>query len=140
MCPRNELLFKPEQKLIERDMSRNWIRKLVGGLSLTSALFVFQACYGTPQDYGLDLLIEGQVKSKTSGLPIKGIKVSVADNMQFEITDEEGGFLIFTQKRRDLTIKFQDVDASENGLYADKDTILNEGSERVYLNILMEAK
>lgn len=30
------------------------IRKLMKGLSLTSALFIFQACYGTPQtgDWG----------------------------------------------------------------------------------------
>ena len=32
------------------------IRKLLKGLSLTSALFVFQACYGTPQtgNIGID--------------------------------------------------------------------------------------
>ncbi len=26
-----------------------WIRRILKGLSLTAALFVFQACYGTPQ-------------------------------------------------------------------------------------------
>lgn len=26
-----------------------WIHNLLKGLSLTSALFIFQACYGTPQ-------------------------------------------------------------------------------------------
>ena len=51
-------------------MKTNWIKKLIGGLSLTSTMFIFQACYGTPQDFGMDVLIEGQVKSKTSGLPI----------------------------------------------------------------------
>ena len=35
-------------------------------------MFIFQAWYGTPQDFGLDLLVEGQVKSNTSELPIKG--------------------------------------------------------------------
>jgi hypothetical protein len=55
-------------------MKRDWKRKIIGGLCLTSIAFVFQACYGTPQDFGEDLLIEGQVKSKTTGLPIKGIK------------------------------------------------------------------
>lgn len=121
-------------------MKRNWIRKIVGGLSLTSAMFIFQACYGTPQDFGLDLLVEGQVKSKTSGLPIKGIKVSVADNMQYEITNEEGQFSFYTEMLEGLTLQFQDVDSIQNGLYTDKDTVLTEISEKVYLDIIMEEK
>ena len=28
-----------------------WFRNILKGLSLTGALFVFQACYGTPQPY-----------------------------------------------------------------------------------------
>ena len=40
-------------------MKRDWKRKIIGGLFLTSVAFVFQACYGTPQDFGNDLLIEG---------------------------------------------------------------------------------
>ena len=75
-------------------MKRNWIRKLIGGLSFTTALFVFQACYGTPQDFGADVFIEGLVKSKKTGEPIKGIKVSVADNPQYQYTDEDGEFFI----------------------------------------------
>ncbi len=121
-------------------MKRNVIRRIVGGISLTSALFVFQACYGTPQDFGLDLLIEGQVKSKTSGEPIKGIKVSVADRMQYQVTDEEGRFSFYTETMEELTLQFQDIDASQNGLYADKDTVLSNLSERVYLNIALENK
>lgn len=31
--------------------NRNWVRILLGGFSMTSALFVFQACYGSPQDF-----------------------------------------------------------------------------------------
>lgn len=121
-------------------MKRNWIRKIVGGLSLTSAMFVFQACYGTPQDFGLDLLVEGQVKSKTSGLPIKGIKVSVADNIQNEITDEEGKFSFYTEMLEGITLQFQDIDTIQNGLYTNKDTVLTELSQKVYLDIMLEEK
>lgn len=121
-------------------MKRNWIRKIVGGLSLTSAMFIFQACYGTPQDFGHDLLVEGQVKSKTSGLPIKGIKVSVADNMQYEITNKEGKFSFYTEMLEGLTLQIQDIDSSQNGQYADKDTVLTELSEKVYLDIVLEEK
>jgi hypothetical protein len=121
-------------------MKKNLIRKIIGGLSFTSALFVFQACYGTPQDFGLDLLIEGQVKSKVSGIPIKGIKVSVADNMQYEITDENGNFSFYTEMLEDLTLQFQDIDSIQNGLYINKDTVLTDISEKVYLDIMLEEK
>jgi hypothetical protein len=121
-------------------MKRNVIRKIIRGLSLTSAMFVFQACYGTPQDFGFDLLIEGQVKSKNSGLPIKGIKVSVADNMQYEMTDEEGKFSFYTGIIEGLTLQFQDIDSIQNGLYIDKDTVLTDFDENNYLDIALEEK
>ena len=28
---------------------KKWVRKILKGISLTAALFVFQACYGSPQ-------------------------------------------------------------------------------------------
>lgn len=122
------------------NMKRNVIRKIIGGLSLTSAMFVFQACYGTPQDFGLDLLIEGQVKSKASGLPIKGVKVSVAENMQYELTDEEGKFSFYTEMLEGLTLQFQDIDSTQNGLYTDRDTVLTDLSKNIYLEIALEEK
>jgi hypothetical protein len=121
-------------------MKRNWIRKILGGLSLTSALFVFQACYGTPQDFGLDLLVEGQVKSKTSGLPIEGIQVTISETSQHEITDENGTFSLYTEKLENLTIKFEDIDSTQNGFFIETDTILKNNSGRVYLDIILEDK
>ena len=121
-------------------MKQNWIRIIVGGLSLTSAMFVFQACYGTPQDFGLDLLIEGQVKAKSSGLPIKGIKVSVSNNMQYTITDDEGKFSFYTEMLEGLTLKFHDIDSTQNGLFRDKDTVLTGLREKISLNIILEEK
>jgi hypothetical protein len=121
-------------------MKKKWFRNFIRGLSLTSALFVFQACYGTLQDYALDLFIEGQVKSKTSGLPIEGIKVSVTSTSQFELTDEEGKFALYVHTLDGLTVRFQDIDAELNGLFANKDTTLTEVTDRVYLDILMEER
>ena len=121
-------------------MKGNIIRKIIGGLSLTSAMFVFQACYGTPQDFGLDLLIEGQIKSKASGLPIKGIKVSVADNMQYETTDEEGKFSFYTEMLEGLTLQFQDIDSTQNGVFTARDTVITDLSEKIYLDIALEEK
>jgi putative lipoprotein (rSAM/lipoprotein system) len=121
----------------KNNMKRNWIRTIIGGLSFTTALFVFQACYGTPQGLRNDLLLEGQVKSKSSGLPIKGIKVSVPDFMQSQLTDENGSFSIYTGAKENLKVQFEDIDVTQNGSYAQKDTILNPVSQKVFLNITL---
>jgi hypothetical protein len=121
-------------------MKRNWRRRLLGGLSLTSALFVFQACYGTPQDFGLDIFIEGQVKSKTASKPIKGIKVSIADKMQYELTDDEGKFSFYTETADSYKIKFEDIDAIQNGIFVSRDTLLTNINEKVYLDIVLAEK
>jgi hypothetical protein len=121
-------------------MKRNWTRKLIGGLSFTSAMFVFQACYGTPQDFGLDILIEGQVISKETGSPIKGIKVSVEENMQYDLTNDEGKFSFYTESGNSLKIKFEDVDFDQYGTFVNKDTIPTITDNRVYLNIVLESK
>ena len=130
-----------------RIMKRDWKRKIIGGLCLTSIAFVFQACYGTPQDFGNDLLIEGQVKSKTSGLPIKGIKVSVADKVQYANTDENGKFSFYIEKLQNTKIKFTDVDSTQNLVFSNKDTliiikdsVLMTKQPKVYLNIELENK
>lgn len=121
-------------------MKRNWIRTIIGGLSFTSAMFIFQACYGTPQDFGYDVLVEGQVKSKTSGLPIKGIKVSVEDILQYEITDENGKFSFYMEMLDRISFQFQDIDSTQNRQFVDKDTVLTEITENVYLDIMLEEK
>jgi putative lipoprotein (rSAM/lipoprotein system) len=118
-------------------MKRNWIRTIIGGLSFTSALFIFQACYGTPQDLKNDFLLEGQVKSKTSGLPIKGIKVSIPDFMQSQLTDENGSFSFYTGTKQNLKVQFEDVDVAQNGSYALKDTMINPVFPKVFLNITL---
>ena len=121
-------------------MRRNWRRKLLGGLSLTSALFIFQACYGTPHDFGLDIFIEGQVKSLKTNIPVKGIKVSVADKMQSEYTDEEGKFSLYTEIADSYKIKFEDIDSNLNGVFVGRDTLLTNIDKTVYLDIVLEEK
>jgi hypothetical protein len=128
-------------------MKIDWKRKIIGGLCLTSIAFVFQACYGTPQDFGNDLLIEGQVKSKTSGLPIKGIKVSVAESVQYANTDENGKFSFYIGKLQNANIKFTDIDSTQNSWFSNKDTlitikdsVLMSKQPKVYLNIELENK
>ena len=128
-------------------MKRDWKRKIIGGLCLTSIAFMFQACYGTPQDIGQDLLIEGQVTSKTSGLPIKGIKVSVEERVQYANTDENGKFSLYMDKLQHAKIKFTDVDSTRNIWISNKDTlitisdsVLRSKQPKVYFNIKLENK
>ncbi len=56
---------------------RKWIHRILKGASLTTALFVFQACYGTPVPAPQDQLsfeeetelVEGQVVEDAEMLP-----------------------------------------------------------------------
>jgi len=121
-------------------MKRNWLRGIIGGLSFTSALFIFQACYGTLQDFQHDIEVRGKVTSKASGMPIQGVKVSMASNSQYEHTDQMGFFTLYTEATDILTIRFEDIDAEENGSYANRDTVLSDIWEHVYLDIEMEEK
>jgi len=123
-----------------KKMKRNWLRNIIGGLSFTSALFIFQACYGSMQDISNDLLIEGQVKSKTSGLPVKGIKVSVIENRQYIITDENGRFSFYTIFSDTLKIGFEDIDPLQDGGFLKKDTVITNIENSVFLNIILEEK
>ena len=128
-------------------MKRNLKRKLIGGLCLTSIAFVFQACYGTPQDFGNDMLIEGEVKSKSTGRPIKGIRVSIADNVQYTNTDDQGKFSLYIERSKSLNFMFSDIDANQNSQFISKDTLLtindsifNSAQPTVFLNIELENK
>jgi len=116
-------------------MKFNWTKKLLGGLCLSSVAFVFQACYGTPQDFGEDLFVQGKVTDKTTGLPIKGIKVSVVDRMQYLYTNEEGHFFFYTMRADSTVVRFEDVDSIENGSYASKEIVLSDSLRVVDLTI-----
>lgn len=120
-------------------MKSRLLRSIVGGLSFTTALFIFQACYGTPQDFGLDVLVEGQVKSRATGLPVKGIRVSVQDGIQYTTTNDEGRFGFYTERLDQLKVAFEDIDAEESGVFSSKDTVLVNFPDVVYLDILLDS-
>jgi hypothetical protein len=121
-------------------MKRKFLRSIYGMLSLSSALFVFQACYGMPQDMGNDVLIQGTVKSKANNQPIAGIKVMIANMPQFEITDNEGKFTIYTSVESEYKVKFEDTDPAKDGSFQSKDTVLRTTDRSISLNISLDAK
>lgn len=119
-------------------MKPNLIRTLVGGISLSTALFVFQACYGTPQDFGLDTLVEGNIISAKTGEPIKGIKISISDAMQYELSDDNGNFSFYVPQSNSLKLSFEDIDGDKNGLFAKKDTLISTQKEKLFLRIKLD--
>jgi len=114
------------------------IRKLLGTLSFTSALFVFQACYGMPRDTGIDIEIRGTVKSAKTNLPIEGIKVYVSNHEQYVFSDGSGNFVLYTEKADSYLVKFEDIDADNNGTFAAKDTTIKNAYNSI--KVALDAK
>ncbi|MDR1177171.1 MAG: radical SAM-associated putative lipoprotein [Treponema sp.] len=100
---------------LTKETGRKILRKIYTGLGLTTVALVFQACYGTP--IGLDVLVRGTVKSKTTNDPIEGIKISVKDMYQYELTDNTGKFQFYVPQDEICVIQLEDIDGTENGSY-----------------------
>ena len=106
-----------------------WIRKILKGMSLTAALFVFQACYGTPQDY-YSTAVRVRVVSGETGEPVAGAcvrSVKCADETvdgsevwRSDYTDEQGELLLWTTEGLE---RLRVVDG--DSLYAVVDTVVD---------------
>jgi hypothetical protein len=118
---------------MKRQIGRKILRKICTGLGLTSVAFIFQACYGSPQAMGLDVLIRGVVKSKTTNSPIKGIKVSAKDMYSYELTDNVGGFQFYVPQEEVYVLRFEDIDGAENGSYQRKEIFVDSARDRLAL-------
>lgn len=126
-------------------MKAKWLRNVVGGLSFTSALFIFQACYGMDMDPMSDVLVEGKVTAKTTGLPIGNILVYAEPDGNGMQTDENGEFSFYSPIFEEITLVFEDIDSMQNGNFQTKDTLLNvneilNSANRVSVDITMEEK
>jgi len=121
-------------------MNRKQIRALIGGLSFTTALFVFQACYGMPQDWQDDVFIRGKVVSRATGQSIAGIKVESDIHEHFGTTDSLGEFAFYTPWMDSLKLSIEDTDPGSDGNYLSKDTVLVNPTQEVFLNISIEEK
>ena len=122
------------------DRKRKILRSIYGALSLSTALFVFQACYGTPHDMVRDILIHGSVSSKANNQPIPGIKVSIDNDYLSVLTDTSGKFEIYTMRASEYKLMFQDIDSITNGNFKEKDTVLKSSDVSNFLNIRLNAK
>ena len=138
---------------------RKLLRIIFGCFSFTAIAFVFQACYGMKQDRFYDIKLTGTVKSNTTNLPIKGIKVSVNDERyNHGFTDENGKFDFYTRVPNfdyyspgdsleviytpdSVRVHFLDVDGIENGEFADKTIIIDPAHKNeVKINVKLDEK
>jgi len=143
--------------------SRRLLRTIFGCMSFTAVAFVFQACYGMPEEVFYDVKLTGTVKSKTTNLPIKGIKIMVNDgkiyyheNNAYGITDENGNFNFYAAVPKrghfnyiddtyyapdSVRIHFLDIDGIENGHFADRTIIIDPArKDEVKINVALEEK
>ena len=124
-----------------KEQKQKFLRWFYGTICLGTVAFVFQACYGMDRDYGYDVRIQGIVKSKTTGQPIKGIKVSIENIFQYDLTDDEGQFTTYVPMNSAYKLKFEDIDSIDNGEFIPKDTVLTNITDKsIFLNISLDEK
>lgn len=119
-------------------LPRKWFSRIFKGASLATVAIAFQACYGAPRDFGMDQYIEGVV-TNTEGEPLKDIFVSVeisSDSIQDTLSDEEGRFRLYTERRDEYKLSFSD----KNGNIQNKDTTLTGRRGDIFLMMNLDKK
>ncbi|MDT3365662.1 MAG: hypothetical protein LIQ26_00035 [Bacteroidota bacterium] len=116
-------------------------RHLLKGASLTSALFVFQACYGVPEpplmNENGEAPMSFSLRSRRDGAPLEGIQIYArstrSDYARYQsvgITDPYGKCRVTLPYNRNMEGPFlQFVDPS--GRYVAKDTTLADLRDRL---------
>ena len=117
---------------------RKLLHNLLKGASLTTALFIFQACYGVPQpalyeDYG-EAAMSFSIMSKSTGKPMEGIVISGSERSnrhyhELGVTGPDGRCSLKIPYARNFEgpfLRFEDP----SGVMAPKDTSLADLRER----------
>jgi hypothetical protein len=122
--------------------ARKLLREIFKGVSFTSLAFVFQACYGPAPDekQDCDLLFNGVVVSKSTSLPIEGVKVVIEDGIRYGYTDTNGRYNIdfaYPGFSGDgLKIHFQNATNTQNIHFADTTIVVKcRYDEQVITNV-----
>ena len=117
--------------------NRKLLRILLSTLGFSTALFVFQACYGTKKDFGIDVAIKGCVKSKHNDKPLSGIKVSVENYPQYTYTDNNGNFVLYGSHNQQYKLNFTDNSQANSSLLTTIDTVVSVKRNAPTLAIFM---
>lgn len=118
-------------------MVMKWLHNILKGASLTTALFIFQACYGTPE-WLHDDDVQLQVVSAEDGSPIDDVEIytrmTVSEDMDWDLcgyTDEEGVLSTTVYFNENYAPQFRVSDPS--GRYAVKDTVVADLSDTILI-------
>ncbi len=117
-------------------IKEKYLRKIIQGFSLTAMAFVFQACYGPPQDFRSNKFIEGIVKDE-AGNPIQNIKISLDETERYTITDTEGKFYTHVQPASEYKIHIEDT---KNNFFSKKDTTISNVEGDIFVEINLAKK
>ena len=109
-----------------------FIRNLLKGISLTAAMFVFQACYGSEEWYS-DTNMNFHVVSAEDGSPMSHVKIrsqlQVGDTAQdwylLGYTNDEGDASVWVSPNYDGNSQTLFRFVADDPAYAVKDTIIN---------------
>jgi hypothetical protein len=127
-----------------KNSNQNWylnkrkvFRTIFGVFSLSGIMFAFQACYGTPQDFGQDVLISGTVRSAATKASVSGIRVQVNQSGQYTLSAADGTYSVYCERLAEYNLTFIDTDGALNGQYQVCDTTvqLAEKIESITLNV-----
>lgn len=121
-----------------------FFRNFLKGASLTTALFIFQACYGTPE-WLHDVDVSFRVVSAEDGKPIGDVgvytRVYKSDNLDWNLcgyTNESGiaNVMAGVMEGQSPEFRFE----SGDGAYAVKDTVIAQWRQRDILIRLQKAE
>lgn len=113
-------------------------RKFFTILSFSTALFIFQACYGTPQDMKDDVSIRGVILSAETGHPIPGVRVELQNTRQYLFSDEHGEFELYTSPQQQYHLALADEDGSDHGFFSGETRIIDNSMAADFLELKME--
>lgn len=117
-----------------------WLHNLLKGVSLTTALFIFQACYGTERNAMLEEFGEAPmsftVLSNATGNPIQGVRIQGDEDNRggilyrdLGVTGPDGKCKVMIPYYRNIQgpwLRFEDP----SGSFEAKDTVLFDLRER----------
>ncbi len=128
---------------------RNFQQRILSFLGITGSLFIFQACYDTPQDFNPDTLIsfEGSVKSEDTRESVSDIEVKLSLSNEYDLlsthTDENGRFIfdIIAESPDDsYDISINDIDGEKNGSFRSSNKSLSAENKSENITILLKRK
>lgn len=108
---------------------KKWLRNLLKGTTLSTALFIFQACYGMPAGYEPEALkeIEFHVVDSNTSEPLPGVQLRVkyygTEWVNCGITNTSG-YSYFHMEESENRINF----LFEGKSYEVKDTVITDFS------------